>query len=178
MRTRACARIRAVLLVWLARFQASLADKSDDEQHVAWLAEVYYVTEKGPASTLAGLLPLAGESDDEQPGARLAEGCRALRGLDAEEDGARVSLRKDRNQRRAKDVSVCGVCGGCVRVCGEGVAVGGRCACGVGSQHACTWSRQSHVRLSNSVIRLTVSRKTQLYYPPFVRFLLCRTGYE
>ena len=56
MRTRACARIRAVLLVWLARFQASLADKSDDEQHVAWLAEVYYVTEKGPASTLAGLL--------------------------------------------------------------------------------------------------------------------------
>ena len=45
MRTRACARIRAVLLVWLARFQASLADKSDDEQHVAWLAEVYYVTD-------------------------------------------------------------------------------------------------------------------------------------
>jgi hypothetical protein len=45
MRTGACARIRAVLLVWLARFQASLADKSDDEQHVAWLAEVYYVTD-------------------------------------------------------------------------------------------------------------------------------------
>jgi hypothetical protein len=35
-----------------------------------------------------------------------------LRGLDAEEDGARVSLRKDRNQRGAKGVSVCGVWGG------------------------------------------------------------------
>ena len=44
MRTRACARIRAVLLVWLARFQASLADKSDDEQHVARLAEGYFAS--------------------------------------------------------------------------------------------------------------------------------------